>query len=151
MTPGVVMTMRINVYFLLILFQFKSIITFFSNSKSSLLKLLCTLTCLFEGHPLQPLRLDFSGINLPSYPCSQLTLITFHGSGGTTTAFTTSPFDVITWISFPNIFEWTNNNNDPYLKRGGCASNPRPGAAKVGGGFGDFVNYTIIMTAATNT
>ena len=36
--------------------------TFRFNSKCSLLKLLCTLSCLCEGTPLQPHRLDFFGL-----------------------------------------------------------------------------------------
>ena len=47
--------------------------------ESSLLKLLCSLLCLFEVIPLQPLRLDFFGINFPSYPQSQLPFINFRG------------------------------------------------------------------------
>ena len=41
------------------------------NSKSSLLKLLCTLARLCEGTPFQPLRIDFFGIDFPSHPPSQ--------------------------------------------------------------------------------
>ena len=38
---------------------------FRSITKCSLLKLLCTLACLCEGTPLQPLRLDFFGSTFP--------------------------------------------------------------------------------------
>ena len=38
---------------------------FLFNSKSSILKLLCTLARLCEETPLQPLRPNFFGINLP--------------------------------------------------------------------------------------
>ena len=41
--------------------------TFRFNIKSSPLKLLCTLERLCEGTPLQPLRLDFFGIDFPSH------------------------------------------------------------------------------------
>ena len=44
--------------------------TLFSIIKSSLLKLLCTLVLLFEGNPLQPLRLNFFGIDFPLHPLS---------------------------------------------------------------------------------
>ena len=42
------------------------------NSKCSLVKLLCTLARLGEGTLLQPLRLDFFGIDFPLHPRSQL-------------------------------------------------------------------------------
>ena len=41
-------------------------------------KLLCTLACLYEGTPLQPLRIDFFGIKFYSHPCFQWTFLTFH-------------------------------------------------------------------------
>ena len=44
--------------------------TFRFNIKYSFIKLLCTLTRLCRGTPLQPLRLEFFGINFPSHPCS---------------------------------------------------------------------------------
>ena len=53
--------------------------TFCFNSKSSLLKLLCTLVRLFEGTPLQPLILDFFLINFPLHPRSKLLFFTFCG------------------------------------------------------------------------
>ena len=53
--------------------------TFCFNSKSSLLKLLCTLARLCEVTPLQPLRLNFFGINFPLHPRSQLPFLTFRG------------------------------------------------------------------------
>ena len=45
-------------------------------------KLLYTLARLCEGTPLQPLRLNFFGINFPSYPLSQLPFLTFHRQSG---------------------------------------------------------------------
>ena len=56
-------------------------LTFRSNVKSSLLKLLCTLARL---NPLQPLIIDFFGIDFPSHPCSQLTFINFCGQDNRT-------------------------------------------------------------------
>ena len=53
--------------------------TFHFNSKYSLLELSCTLARLCQGTPLQPLRLDFFGINFPSRPWSQLPFLTFSG------------------------------------------------------------------------
>ena len=49
------------------------------NSKSSLFKLSCTLARLFKGTPLQPLILNFSGINFPSHPRSQFPFLNFCG------------------------------------------------------------------------
>ena len=45
--------------------------TFRFNSKCSLLKLLCTLARLCKGTLLQPLRLEFFGIDFPLHPRSQ--------------------------------------------------------------------------------
>ena len=53
------------------------LLTLSFNIKCSLLKLLCTLTRLLEGTLLQPLRLDFFGIDFPSHPLSQLPFLTF--------------------------------------------------------------------------
>ena len=53
--------------------------TFFSIIKSSLLKLLYTITRLCEGTPPQPHRLNFFGIEFPLHPYSQLPFITFCG------------------------------------------------------------------------
>ena len=55
-------------------------LTFRSIIKYLLLKLLCTLARLCEGIHLQPLRLDFFGINSPSHPCSQLPYLNFAAS-----------------------------------------------------------------------
>ena len=52
--------------------------TFRFNIKYSFIKLLCTLTRLCRVTPLQPIRLEFFGIDFPLYPCSQLPFITFH-------------------------------------------------------------------------
>ena len=41
------------------------------------MKLLYNLTRLWEGTPLQPLRLHFFGIGFPSHPCSQLPISHF--------------------------------------------------------------------------
>ena len=43
------------------------------------MKLLCALARLYEVTILQPLRLEFFGINFPLYPCSKLPFITFRG------------------------------------------------------------------------
>ena len=56
--------------------------TFYFNIKSSLLILLFTPARLCEGTPLQPLRLDFFGIDFPSHPRSQLPFLTFCGQAG---------------------------------------------------------------------
>ena len=56
--------------------------TFCSNSKYSLLGLLCTLARLYEGTPLQPLRLNIFGINFLLYPISQFPFLVFHGQEG---------------------------------------------------------------------
>ena len=53
--------------------------TFCFISKSSLFKILFTLSCLWEIVPLQPLRLDFFGIKFLSHPCSQFPFLIFHG------------------------------------------------------------------------
>ena len=58
--------------------------TFRSNVKCSLLKLLFTFACLCEGTPLQPLKLDFFGIDFPSHPRSQFTFLTFRGQDNRT-------------------------------------------------------------------
>ena len=58
--------------------------TFCFNSKCSLLKLLCTLASLCKGTLLQPLRLDFFGIDFPSHPQSQLPFIFSLLAGSTT-------------------------------------------------------------------
>ena len=58
--------------------------TFCFNSKCSLLKLLCTLARLCKGTLLQPLRLDFFGIDFPSHPQSQLPFIFSLLAGSTT-------------------------------------------------------------------
>ena len=51
--------------------------TFRFNIKSSFLKLLCTLARLFEITLLQPLRLNFYGINFPLHPPSPFSFPTF--------------------------------------------------------------------------
>ena len=53
--------------------------TFCSNIKCSLSKVLYTLAHLYKGTPLQPLRVDFFGIEFTSHPCSKLPFITFCG------------------------------------------------------------------------
>ena len=55
---------------------------FYSNIKSSLLKLLCTVAHLCEVTLLQPIRLDFFGIDFTSYPWSQFLFSTFRGQAG---------------------------------------------------------------------
>ena len=54
-------------------------LTFIFNSEYSLFKLLFTPALLYEGTPLQLLRLDLFGINFPFHPCSQFTFLTFFG------------------------------------------------------------------------
>ena len=46
--------------------------TFCSIIKYLILKLLCTLACLYKGTPIQPLRIYFFGINFFLHPSSQL-------------------------------------------------------------------------------
>ena len=73
-------------------------------------------------------------------------------SGGTTTAPTSPQFAAIAGISFPKIFDRTNNKNGPYLKVGGRTRNPRPVAAKsveVFGIIGDRTTTTAVATTTT--
>ena len=58
--------------------------TFRSSSKSSLLKLLCILTCFYEGTTILPLRINFFEIDFLFNPCSQFPFLTFCGQDNIT-------------------------------------------------------------------
>ena len=57
-------------------------LTFCSNSKCSFLKVVCNFTRLYEGNPLQPLRLNFFGIDYPLHLHSQFPFFSFHRQAG---------------------------------------------------------------------
>ena len=68
----------IGTLFLILSHTFRYII------KCSLLKLLCALACLCKGTPLQPLILDFFGIDFHLHPHSQFPFFTFRGKDNIT-------------------------------------------------------------------
>ena len=83
--------------------------TFYSDIKYSLLKLLCIFARLCEGNALQPLRLNFFGIDLSSHTCSQFPFIAFCGQDNRTRGYAqishnhTTPPNLPTSVNPPSL------------------------------------------------